>query len=73
MLRSLPAHRTNTTTEAPPLQVTIKEAARLLSMSERTIYRLLDARELVGVGSGRRRRVMYASLLDYQQRAIAGG
>lgn len=71
MMHSLPIHRAQNTTEAPPLQVTIKEAARLLSMSERTIYRLLNDRELVGVGTGRRRRVLYASLLDYQQREIA--
>lgn len=66
------AYHAKATTAAPPLQVTIKEAARLLSLGERTIYRLLDTHELVSVGNGRRRRVLYTSLLAYQQREMTG-
>lgn len=48
-----------------PLQVTIRNAARLLSVSEKTIDRLIKAGELVGVGRGKLRRVEYASIVAY--------
>ena len=73
MSNTTAAHHAKASTATPPLQVTIKEAARLLSLGERTIYRLLDTRQIVSVGSGRRRRVLYTSLLTYQQREMTGG
>lgn len=50
-----------------PLQITVKEAARILGYSQRTIYRLLDRRELQSVGRGRLLRVDYASVEAYHQ------
>jgi excisionase family DNA binding protein len=48
-----------------PLQVRIKRAAELLSVSDKTIDRLIRAGELVGVGHGKLRRVEYASIVAY--------
>jgi excisionase family DNA binding protein len=53
---------------AEPLQVTIKEAARLLSFDERTIRRLIVRGEIQAIGHGRLRRISFKSLHDYQQR-----
>lgn len=55
----------------PPLQVTVKEAARILGYSERTVYRLLDRRELRRAGRGRLLRVDYASVEELHQRRIS--
>lgn len=51
-----------------PLQVTILEAARLMSYDESTIRRLIKKGELVSVGRGRMRRVDMGSLHEYQKR-----
>ncbi len=56
------------TGELTPLQVKIARAARLLDCSERTVTRLLDTGELVAVGSGRLRRIEYASIIAYIER-----
>jgi excisionase family DNA binding protein len=54
-----------------PLQVTLKEAARLLAYDLRTIHRLISRGELSSVGEGRLRRVPVQELRDYQQRHLA--
>lgn len=51
-----------------PLQVSIEQAARLLSYSKRTIYDLLQRGELKSVGTGRLRRIAVAELKRWQQR-----
>jgi excisionase family DNA binding protein len=51
-----------------PLQVTIEEAAQLLSYSRRTVERLIERGELPSVGSGRMCRVALADLRAYQVR-----
>ena len=51
-----------------PLQVTIKEAARLLSYDQRTIRRLIMRGELQAIGHGRLRRIPFRSLHEYQTR-----
>ncbi len=53
---------------AEPLQVSIKEAARLLAYNERTIRRLIVRGELQAIGRGRLRRIPYGSLHEYQSR-----
>lgn len=53
---------------ADPLQVTIREAGRLLSFDARTIHRLIDRGELIATGHGRGRRVTMASIKAYVQR-----
>lgn len=52
----------------PPKQVKIARAAQLLDYSEKTIDRLIRSGELVAVGSGRLRRVEYASIVAYIER-----
>lgn len=54
-----------------PLQVTIREAGRLLSYNDRTIRRLILSGELCAVGQGPLRRVTMQSIRDYQQRHLA--
>jgi excisionase family DNA binding protein len=60
--------------EAPPhydpLQVTIREAGRLLSYNDRTIRRLILMGELSALGQGSLRRVTMQSIRDYQQRHL---
>jgi excisionase family DNA binding protein len=58
-------------TAIEPLQVTIREAGRLLSYDERTIRRLLQRGELRAVGQGRMRRIPMESLHDYQRRHLS--
>jgi excisionase family DNA binding protein len=53
---------------AEPLQVSIREAARLMAYDERTIRRLIDRGEIISAGQGRLRRVLMASLRAYQDR-----
>ncbi len=53
-----------------PFQVTIYEAARLLSYDARTIRRLIARGEIAAVGQGRMRRVPVQSLREYQQRHL---
>lgn len=51
-----------------PLQVTIREAAALLSYDERTVRRLVARGELRAVGQGRLRRIALADIRDWQER-----
>lgn len=51
-----------------PLQVTIREAAALLSYDERTIRRLVARGELRAIGRGRLRRIALVDLRDWQAR-----
>ena len=54
--------------ELEPLQVKIKDAARLLGFDQRTIRRLIERRELEATGHGQNRRVIMASLRAYVER-----
>lgn len=54
--------------KAERLQVTIREAAHLLSYDERTIRRLIARGEMRAVGRGRLRRIALADLKDWQER-----
>jgi excisionase family DNA binding protein len=55
------------------LQVSIADAAQLLSFSERTLYRLIIRGELRSIGRGKLRRIAVAELkrwqVDQQERA----
>lgn len=51
-----------------PLQVTVLEAARLLSYDTRTIRQLIAQGELAVVSKGRLCRVVMQSIYDFQQR-----
>lgn len=50
------------------LQITIREAAQLLSYDARTVRRLIARGELRAVGRGRLRRVAIADLHEWQER-----
>lgn len=50
------------------LQVTIREAASLLSYDERTIRRLVARGELTAVGKGRLRRIAITDIHSWQER-----
>ncbi|HEU4323317.1 MAG TPA: helix-turn-helix domain-containing protein [Roseiflexaceae bacterium] len=62
-----------TVRELQVLQVTIREAAELLSYDPRHIRRLVQKGELVAVGQGRGRRIKYESLIKFQERNTVGG
>jgi excisionase family DNA binding protein len=66
MAQTSKARRTVTTTER--LQVTVEEAAQMLSYSKRTVYDLLQRRELPSTGRGRLRRIPVAALHAYVDR-----
>lgn len=51
-----------------PLQVTIGEAAQLLSYTYRQIQYMLERGELRSVGHGRGRRVIMQSIREWQER-----
>jgi excisionase family DNA binding protein len=55
------------------LQVTVAEAARLLSFGKRTLYRLVQSGELPSIGRGRLLRIAISDLLAYQERNRKGG
>lgn len=55
------------------LQVTIAEAAQMLSYGKRTVYRLVQTGELSSIGEGRLRRIRIADILAWQQRNQNGG
>jgi len=48
-----------------PLCVSVREAARLLGLSQAYVYELLDAEKIAEVRSGRRRLVVLQSLREY--------
>ena len=65
--------RTRCGAELLPLQVTKAEAARLMSVSTRTIERWVAQDLLPQIGSGRLARYAYSDLLALQERLRTGG
>jgi excisionase family DNA binding protein len=68
ILRMLPPQRVADSEQIAPLQYTIRDTARLLSVSRRTVERLIVQGELATVGRGRLKRVPYDSIGAYQNR-----
>jgi excisionase family DNA binding protein len=65
----LPSHNHPLPPEAQALrQVTMRQAAEILGVHERTIRRLLQAGELSAVGRGRLTRIPLRDIAAYQQR-----
>jgi excisionase family DNA binding protein len=58
---------------AQRLQVRPREAAELLSISERALRRLTQLGEIPSIGTGRLRRYAVEDLRAYQQRNRTGG
>ena len=48
-----------------PIFTTVNEAARLLALSSRKVYELLDQQVIESRYMGRKRLVSYASLVEY--------
>jgi excisionase family DNA binding protein len=68
ILRLLPPQRVADSEQIAPLQYTIADTARLLSVSTRTVKRLIAAGELATVGQGRLKRIPYDSIVAYLNR-----
>jgi excisionase family DNA binding protein len=68
ILRLLPPQRVADSDQIAPLQYRIEDAARLLSISRRTIQRLIARGELETVGRGKLRRIPYDSIVAYLDR-----
>jgi excisionase family DNA binding protein len=68
VIRLLPPQRVANSDQIAPLQYSIKDTARLLSVSRRTVERLIAAGELATVGTGKLKRVPYDSIVAYQNR-----
>jgi excisionase family DNA binding protein len=68
ILRLLPPQRVADSEQIAPLQYTIADTARLLSVSIRTVKRLIEKGELATVGQGRLKRIPYDSIVAYLNR-----
>jgi excisionase family DNA binding protein len=64
----LPPQRVAESDQIAPLQYTIGDPARLLSVSRRTILRLIARGELATSGAGRLVRIPYESIVAYLNR-----
>jgi excisionase family DNA binding protein len=68
IFRLLPPQRVANSDQVAPLQYTIADTARLLSVSRRTVERLIERGELATVGQGKLKRVPYDSIIAYLNR-----
>jgi excisionase family DNA binding protein len=71
--RLLPPQRVVGSEQVAPLQFKIEDTARLLSVSRRTIERLIERGELATVGANKLKRIPYDSILAYQNRHRSSG
>jgi excisionase family DNA binding protein len=67
-LHLLPPQKVADSDQIAPLQYRIGDTARLLSVSRRTVERLIERGELATVGEGKLKRVPYDSIVAYQNR-----
>ena len=51
--------------DGSPLFMTLSEAAQLLSVHKRTIYRMVETGDLMGAHVGRRHLIVRRSVMDY--------
>ena len=68
ILRLLPPHQVANSEQVAPLQYSVKETARLLGYSTRTVYRLIDAGDFETTGNRHMLRITADSIFAYQQR-----
>jgi excisionase family DNA binding protein len=66
--RLLPPQKVADSDQVAPIQYKIEDTARLLSVSRRTIERLIERGELATVGASKLKRIPYDSILAYQNR-----
>lgn len=62
-LRLLPPQRVAESSQLAPLQYTLKDAARLLAVSKRTLERWIYQGRASATGRGKLRRIEYAEIL----------
>jgi excisionase family DNA binding protein len=72
ILRLLPPQKVAGSNQIAPLQFTYADTARLLSVSVRTVKRLVANGELATVGEGRLKRIPYDSIVVYLNRHRTG-
>lgn len=63
MLRMLPPQRVADSDQIAPLQYRLKDAARLLAISQRTLEKWIQRGRISATGRGKLRRVEYAEIL----------
>jgi excisionase family DNA binding protein len=68
IIRLLPPQRVAGSDLVAPIQYKIEDTARLLSVSRRTVERLIAQGELATIGTGKLKRVPYDSIVAYQNR-----
>jgi excisionase family DNA binding protein len=68
ILRLVTPQRVAGSDQVAPLQFKIEDTARLLSVSRRTVERLIEQGELATVGTGRLKRIPFDSIAAYQVR-----
>lgn len=68
VLRLIPPQKVADSDLIAPLQYKLEDVARLLSISRRTVNRLIVAGELATVGMGKLKRIPYDSIIAYQNR-----
>lgn len=68
ILRMIPPQRVADSDQIAPLQYTLKDTARLLAVSRRTVERMIARGELSTVGRGKLRRVPYDGIVAWQNR-----
>jgi excisionase family DNA binding protein len=68
ILRLLPPQKVADSEQIAPLQYRIEDTARLLSVSTRTVKRLIASGELATVGQGRLKRIPYDAIVAYLNR-----
>jgi excisionase family DNA binding protein len=66
IIRLIPPQRVADSDQIAPLQYSLRDTARLLSVSLRTVERLVERGELSTVGRGKLRRVPYDSIVNWQ-------
>lgn len=73
VIRLLPPQRVAGSDQIAPLQYSLKDTARLLSVSRRTVERMIARGELATVGRGKLRRVPYDAIVAWQNRNRSDG
>jgi excisionase family DNA binding protein len=68
ILRLIPPQKVADSEQIAPLQFKIEDTARLLSVSRRTVERLIAQDELATVGTRKLKRVPYDSIVAYLNR-----
>lgn len=73
MTHHIPPHPTgNEAAELEPILISVKEAARLLNLTDWSVYQMCDSGELASGKKGKRRMVSMASVKEYADQILRG-